>query len=269
MFNPKYKRATQRHQGGFTLMELMVGLSIGLLVVIAALGGLVVTQSTSGVVGDSARLQQTADNTFRLLGFQVQKAGAFLVGPTAANPTTLSFSGAFTGFNPVSTGAVNQIWAINGLEGASGTAPDTLRVSYEDDGDDRDCLGNRPDAAQIGIRVDSQYALDTVKKELTCLGAQVAAGTQPVADGVEDFQVTYGVQTVIAGALQYRFYTANQILDWTNIQAVNICLQLVGEKSGNPNPVTAIKGCRNQDVTSDGYLRKVFQRTFSIRNALL
>jgi type IV pilus assembly protein PilW len=110
--------------------------------------------------------------------------------------------------------------------------------------------------------------VDTARKELNCLGA-TAAGAQPIADGVEDFQVTYGVQTVAGAALQYRFYTANQILDWTNIQAVTVCLQLVGDNRGNPQPGLVVTGCRGQTVTNDGLLRKVYRRTYSLRNALL
>ncbi|ABM38210.1 PilW family protein [Polaromonas naphthalenivorans] len=275
MYNHKRTRHSKRFQRGFSLMELMVGLTIGLLVVVAALGSFLYTQISSGVVGDSARLQQEADNTFRILGFQIQQAGAINLGQSTTDPDRVIFSSAFTGFDPTTTGATaGQIFSIHGLEGAS-NAPDTLRVSYQDgNGTTHDCLGNTLltsntwNNARRNIRMDNQFTVDTAKKELNCAGA-TAAGAQPIADGVEDFQVTYGVQTVAGGVLQYQFYTADLVPDWTNIQAVTVCLQFIGENRGNPQPGLVVTGCRGQTVTNDGLLRKVFRRTYSLRNALL
>lgn len=241
----------------------MVGLTIGLLVVIAAVGSLVYTQISSTVVSDGAHLQQKTDIVFRNIGFHISQAGAIELQGTA-DPARMIFSAAFTGFDPAVTGATaGQIFAIHGLDGAS-NAPDTLRVSYEDDGVVLDCLGIRTTTV---ARVDNQFYV--LNGNLMCQGAS-AAPPQPIADGVEDFQVTYGVQTLNgAGAPQYQFYRADQIVDWTNIQAVAICLQLVGDNKGNPQPGLVTRGCRNQTITNDGLLRRVFQRTFSLRNALL
>jgi type IV pilus assembly protein PilW len=259
-------------QRGFSLMELMVGLTIGLLVVIAAMGSMVFTQTTSKVVGDSSRMQQKADMVFRNIGFHILQAGAINLAP---QPNGVAFSTDYTGFNSATTGLAGQMVSIHGLEGAS-NAPDTLRVSYQDNmlstattADQnqygvRDCLGIRPLPAFVNVD-DSFYMTGS---DLMCQGAS-AAPAQSIADGVEDFQITYGVQTVSAGANQYRFYDASQILDWTNIQAVTICLQLAGEDKGNPQPGLVITGCRGQTVVNDGLLRRVYRRTFSLRNALL
>lgn len=271
MYNHKSspRRIARKFQQGFSLIELMVGLTVGLLVVVAALGSLAYTQVSSGVVGDSARLHQEADNTFRILGFQIQQAGAINLGETTSDPAKVMFSSAFTGFDQTTTGAVSgQIFSMHGLQGA-GNAADTLRVSYQDiNGTTHDCLGNALGITHPSrnIRVDNEFSL--TNGELRCKGTANING-QPIAAGIEDFQVTYGVQTVAGSAMQYRFYTADQIIDWTNIQAVTICLQLVGEKRGNPQPGLAFTGCQGQTIANDGLLRKVFQRTYSLRNALL
>jgi type IV pilus assembly protein PilW len=243
----------------------MVGLTIGLLVVLAAIGSLVFTQVTSSVVDDSARLQQKADAIFRNMGFHVAQAGAFdlVTAPSAASSAPelakVVFSANYTGFN---TSPAGKIYNFHGLEGAS-NAPDTLRVSYEDDGTSRDCLGYRP----TGVNVDNEFTLSGT--DLTCKGA-TAAAAQSVAEGVEDFQVLYGVQTGLPGAEQYKFSVASAVTDWTNIQAVQVCIQLIGDNKGNPQPSSfVLKGCRGQTLTNDGYLRRVFWRTLSSRNALL
>jgi type IV pilus assembly protein PilW len=263
-------------QCGMSLMELMVGITIGLMVVLAAIGSLVFTQATSSVVGDSSRLQQKADSIFRNMGFHIAQAGAILVAPSSTDPSRIVFSTDYTGFDTATTGATaGQIFSIHGVNGAS-NGPDTLRVSYQDNmlSSDtaadktkygvRDCLGNRP---TTNAHVDNQFSVSGT--DLMCLGAKSTATAQSIADGVEDFQVTYGVQTIVANALQYRFYRADEIVDWSNIQAVNVCLQLTGENLGNPQPGLAMTGCRGQVIASDGLLRRVFSRTFSVRNALL
>lgn len=252
-------------------MELMVGITIGLMVVIAALGSLAFTQTTSTVVGDSSRLQQKADAVFRNMGFHIAQASAINL---VQSTNGVTFSTDYTGINPATTGLAGQIVSVHGVEGAS-NAPDTLRVSYQDNmlSTDtaanqtkygvRDCLGNRPTS---NVRVDNAFYV--AGNDLMCLGAS-AAVAQSIADGVEDFQVMYGVQTVNAGANQYRFYDASQVTDWTNIQAVAVCLQLTGDNKGNPQPGLVVTGCRGQTVANDGLLRRVYRRTFSVRNALL
>jgi hypothetical protein len=167
------------------------------------------------------------------------------------------FSGEYSGFNA-------SHFNFQGLEGAS-NAPDTLRVSYENDGNSHDCLGYGPTVATVA-NMDNEFTLSGT--DLMCKGA-TAAIAQSIADGVEDFQVLYGVQTVVLGVEQYQFFPAGTGIDWTNIQAVRVCLQLRGDNKGNPQPGPAIAGCSGDPVTNDGYLRRVFWRTLSSRNALL
>jgi type IV pilus assembly protein PilW len=66
-----------RRQAGFSLVELMVGITVGLLVVVAAVGSLAFTQASSTVVVDNAGLQQKADAIFRNIAYHVEQAGAF------------------------------------------------------------------------------------------------------------------------------------------------------------------------------------------------
>lgn len=247
-------------QRGFSLMELMVGITIGLLVVIAATGSLVYTQITSTVVGDSTRLQQKADAIFRNMGFQITQSSARnLTVPNAGEAATVVFSSAFAGFN--GTG-----FSVQGSEGAI-NAPDTLQISYQDDGVVHDCLGNRPDAASTLIKVDNQFSLSN--GNLMCAGANAAAAAQSIGDGVEDFQVTYGILTGTGSATAFQFLNAGSVTNWGIIQAVSVCLQLTGDNVGNPQTNFTFTGCQGQIVNNDGRLRRLFRRTFALRNALL
>jgi hypothetical protein len=61
-------------------------------------------------------------------------------------------------------------------------------------------MGNPADAATTNIRVDNQFSV--ASGNLMCKGADASVAAQSIADGVEDFQVTYGVQTEVAGVLR-------------------------------------------------------------------
>ena len=269
----------RRTQHGLSLIELLIGITIGLLVVIAALGSLSFTQVTSTAVGDSARLQQKANSAFRTMGFQLRQAGATEV--SQAGPA-VRFSSQFNGWNGAGR-------SLDGVEG-SGT-PDTLRLSYEDGSGARDCLGNPP-TATAGIRVDNVFYVNSGK--LMCKGAD---GTiQAILDGVEDFQVTYGLQNVTALAIpavlaasgaasaaaipasaSFRYFTATDApfgpaLPASAVTApgwsVTVCLQLRGDVRGDLPAGTSVAGCSGA-VAGDGYVRRVYRNTFSLRGTLL
>lgn len=252
-------------------MELLVGIVIGLIVVIAAIGSLSFTKITSVTVNESTQLQQKADAIFRNIGFHLAQAGSIEITPSTGDTAMVSFSPSYVGYKPITTGATvtgtaKAIYSIHGINGAgtsTSTDADTLRVSYQSNGSTRDCLGNTP----TGVSVDNQFSVSN--QELMCLGA-TAAAAQSIASGVEDFQVLYGIRT---GA-QFQYYRADQMLgagftpNWDGVQSVSICLQLIGDSQGNPQPGVTFIGCRNQNIASDGRLREIYRRTFALRNAL-
>jgi type IV pilus assembly protein PilW len=281
MYNPKIisSSAARSHlqicavstnsQRGATLIELMIGIVIGLLVVLAATGSLVYTHVSSTTMVDATRLQQKADTAFRMIGFQALQAGAIELVPTI-DPNTVIFSTAYTGVDPSVTVLPTSIVSVHGQNDV-GTNKDILRLSYEDNGRVRDCLGQ---TSATPTRVDNEFAYLPAAGgggELLCKGAAAGATAQPILDGVEDFQVTYGVRTVsAAGVESFRYFDAGAAgLDWTNVQTVNVCLQLRGETRGNPRPgYVGIAACGTVNDANDGYLRRVYRRTFSLRNTL-
>lgn len=256
----------ERFQRGVSLMELMVGITIGLLVVVAAIAALASTQLGSSTSTDASRLQLKADSLLRNMGFHITQAGAIEL-VAALDTSRVVFSPAYTGYDPATTGAAaGLVYSIWGEEGGT-SASDTLYVSYEDDGFVRDCLGARTanPAGGATSRVDNKFYRSGV--DLMCLGASNAAA-QSIADGVEDFQVQYAIQTA-AGNVQY--YNADQVPvgGWQSISAVSVCLQLVGDLQNAPSTGATTTGCRGQSISSDGKIRRVYNRTFAIRNALL
>ena len=263
-------------QRGISLLEILVGLLIGLLVVAAAVGSVVFTRSAQVTQSDSARLQQQASGVIRLIGLQLKQAGAVEMVNAANGKVT--FDTRFTGFNGV------QDVLVSGIDGG-GTNPDTLNISAQDQQSNsvpgfpggtstvRDCLGNVPDAALIGIRMQNSFSVNVAQQSLMCTGANAGATAQAVAIGVEDFQVRYAVATpgpTNNQQLQYQSAPASFInSDTSSIRAVQICLRLVGDRAqtstGTGNTVV---GCDGAIVPADGKIRRVFTNTYFLRNAV-
>lgn len=247
MYNPN----ASRQQRGTMLLEMLTGLLIGLMVTLAALGTLAFLQSSSAMQGEAFRLQQRVDIAMQAIGQQLRQAGAIEL-QTARNGAAVRFSSAFDGE------------AVRGEDGARG-ASDTLMISYQDRGDARDCLGNRPDAAQTGIRVDSRFSVAT--SMLRCLGAHRATGNQTIVDRVEDFQVAYGLRTATASGPQFQFVDAAAVgTDWSEVRAVRVCLQIASERNLQMPAADAQRDCQGRALGADGYMRRVAWATFSLRS---
>ena len=235
-------RPIGRHsQAGLSLIELLIGITIGLLVVIAAVGSLVYTRVSATTVGDSSRLQQDAATAFRVIGHQVRQAGARRV-------QTIPLSGNVE-FNPSFTGLGTTTFYV--VQGTNGANTDTLNVSFDIEPNlaAADCLG----VPATGASVTSAFSL--VGGELRCTGATTAG---PLIEGAEDFQVWYGVRN--GTTLQYQ--AAPALTD--SIETVMVCLRLGGEQSGNPGVATV--GCNGENIAADGRIRRVFFRVFNLRN---
>ena len=73
-----------RHQQGASLLELLVGILLGLLVIGAAISTLMVSRATSGTIGDISQLQQQGSYAMRVMGTQFRQAGSIDI--TSASP---------------------------------------------------------------------------------------------------------------------------------------------------------------------------------------
>jgi len=249
-------------QAGLSMVELLVGLTIGVFVLIAALGSLVLTRTSGTVIADSASLISQGNQAMRLIGFHLRQGGAIElrpVDPAAAPGSRLyQFSDLFNGND--GTGRV-----VEGVEG--GASPDTLIISYETrtDAVSRDCLGA---ATAAGLpRVQNRFFVSA--QSLMCEGS--SGGTaQAVLDQIEDFQVGYWVRQGAAPASTLVLRDASQVAGaggWANVVAVEVCLQLPGTISSHPTAAgSTFLNCRDVATAQDGRQRLVLRSTLHLRN---
>lgn len=254
MSSPDFSSAHgRRYQGGVSLVELLVGLTLGLMVVAAAIGTLIVSRTASGAVGDLSQLQQQGSYALRVIGMQMRQAGSV----TLVKDTTsalYSFSDTFIGF-----GGTSRV--VTGSDGA-GSSADTVSVSNEPlDGNHdtrpRDCLGEKAS----GARIDSTFWVDGNTRELKC---KSGAKNQALIGNVDDFQVWYRIQS--AGSSTQRM--AAQQVDaaglWGSVKSIEICLDLRGDEAGQPD-VGTYANCLGIESPKNGRLHIVFRNVFDLR----
>lgn len=76
-----------RRQRGISLIEILVGLTIGLLIVGVALGAVQISRQLAGTTSEASKLQQQASHVLRIVGNQVRQAGALQLNLAYNRPT--------------------------------------------------------------------------------------------------------------------------------------------------------------------------------------
>lgn len=229
--NPRRQSHTER---GVTLIELLVGLAIGLLVISVALGALMVSRGVSGTVTDASSIQQQAAYAMRVIGQQLRQTGSLRLD---LNPGTVAAAELYLA--PVAfeikSGDVDLSkpdWKIIEGKDSPGTGEFKLTSRFSNyleplfsnpvaQSQSRDCLGENPSATLI----ESNFRLDN--NELRC--ASFGGVIEPIVQNVANFQVTYLVQdNTTLGIPTIKSVNAAGVTNWAQVQAVEVCLVLYG-----------------------------------------
>ena len=210
----------QQAQHGLTMIELLIAMVISLLIVLAAVAALTVTQRGFSTVDSSSQLRDNIRFTTDLIqrlgvqgGFKDIKEAAKRAPPLVAgvdpdpDPNVTGFNNAvLTAGDPAGTrtprtttdGSDILILRYQNLE--------TFPSSGISDGSMIDCSGNRNAniPADRYDRMISIFHVAVSQGEPSLMCSSTTTGVpfpdpQPIVRGVENFQVLYGVQDVVAG----------------------------------------------------------------------
>lgn len=270
---PLTKQAVWAYQRGLSLVELMVGVTIGMFVVAIAIAGLMVMRGTTGTVSESTTLQQQAAYAFRVIGAQLRQAGSIELNLNLLNTPPSPALSVTEALSEVSFDPENLFNRANDTVSGTEIPSPQLTVGYQNTREYlfgsggltpgtplRDCIGNT--AASTTPVVASAFAL--VGGELRC-GADPAS-SQPVIDNVVDFQVRYLVQSdarTISPSVQR--LTASSVNNWSQVFAVEVCLDLQGVEfvdSAGAN----YSNCSGVAAPLNNRLHQVFRNVFHLRS---
>jgi len=240
-----------QRQDGFTLVELMVALLIGLFL----MGGLItLMQNNKRAFSSQALLSQLQDNerlAMTMMTDVIQQSGYF------PNPTLNTASTAFAAVTPFAAG--------QSLFGVTTSGNDSIEVRYTTATGDGvlNCSGgsNTSGANQMYTNIFSIVTNATTGvSQLVC----TLNGTQfPLVNGVTQMTALYGVNTSGSGGNVDTYMTAAQVPNWNNVVSVQVTLVFA-----NPLVNTGVAGAASTPGQSTAGQPATFsiQRNISIMN---
>ena len=262
----------QKKERGATLIELLVGLTIGLLTISVGLGAIMVSRGVTTTVSDTTTLQQQASYAFRVIGQQLRQAGGRPLNTAAdprdaatfVQPTAVTLSGLppIAGLDaPTASQFIISLRYVNASESIYPSPPSSTPIEgYLVS----DCLGSNPGIASAPI------ILNELRKNGTDLECSNSTGNvQPIISNLVDLRIRYLQQklNVADSQPQFRYASAANLspTDWPEVYGIEVCLELEGEQVIDTVGASYTK-CDGTTATRGNKLRMVFKNIFHIRN---
>ena len=240
-----------KSQQGVTLVELMVSMLVGVVLLGGVAAVYVGSKQTYGARGGMSALQENGRIAIKRLQKGVLGAGYPKNSGTA----------------PIVSDASEVTTASKLTVSADNANGDTLTVSFMPYGTyTQDCLGQN--GTVNGLIVNNYFVQNS---QLMCRGSGNKKA-QPIAEGVDNMQVLYGIDTDSDGfANQYQNAGA---ADWNNVSSIQIALLInsidnvkdVAPGAGNENQFNLLG--QNYIAPNDRLARRVFTTTIPLRNRM-
>ncbi|MDZ7592666.1 MAG: PilW family protein [Rubrivivax sp.] len=248
----RHTRHTRR-QRGISIVEIMVGLAVGL-VLMAGVAGLVVgSRQTSRVERSLLELQATGRAAVDLIAREVRKAGF-------RSDRERALADLFP------AGAAPFVTAGSVVAGFASDSGIDFRFQGSGDNWTTDCLGNA-----IGDGQEVRQTLWLEGGELRCRARNLTTNsdqTLALIPQVEALSITYGIDDDGDGfADTYR--AAAAVTDWSRVASVNVQVRLVSGDDGLADAAQPYLGFDGTAVTpGDRRLRRNYAAVVALRNLL-
>jgi type IV pilus assembly protein PilW len=223
---PVRRLPVRARQAGFTIVEMMVALGIGLVVVLGLAVAFVNMKSSFATQDKLTQLQDGERLALGMLIDSLQESGYFPDPTTNDRATLLPIS------NDATYGNMDAGQAVMGVAAVS-AAPESLSTRYASSGSDTlmNCVGSTLPAGAVH-NVRNVFYVDASTSTLACMysidgGAWVKDGTRPftLVSGVKSMSVLYGLDTDGDGSVdQYLGPASVTTALWDTVRAVRVSL---------------------------------------------
>ena len=260
----------QKHlkfQAGLTLIELMIGLAVGLLVVAVATVSLLGSRSVTGAVSDISGIQQQAAYVMRTFGTQLRQAGSLYLdlGLDADGKGEITSATAFQLRG-------NSEQAITEDAEETPTKYIVQYTGYEEPTFanagpiSRNCLG-----APGSIPAGTTTSIESI---FTLNGTDLRCNDQPIAQNVAAFQVRYLLQGTDQDDPTMLYTNSAGVADWNRVQGVEVCLVLFGTERIDLPEGASYTGCDGSTAVNittlaaprTNRMHYVFRNVFQLRS---
>ncbi|WP_338845676.1 PilW family protein [Massilia sp. W12] len=279
---------------GFSLIELMISLTIGMLIVLFVVSLYLGGRSSNRQQDDNSRMQEDGRTAMFLIGKSIKQAWygqptSYFIGGLRTDLQAPGLMGCDGGFStPSNLGNATCANAAN--------APAALQLSYRVDNTPNPTLGIGTDCNNQQAAADARGNLFVVNRfylaksnnadpfpSLMCAGNGNPT-PQPVMQNVEDMVFTYGINTTpndddrtadmytdsVAVALQRSpaspGFPETGYPPLKDVVSVGVCLQIVSPNLTNPTKQTLVD-CRGRSRTfEDKRMRLILRNVFAVRN---
>lgn len=263
-------------QSGFSLIELMVSMTIGLIIMLAVISAYLGSAGASRTAEAIGRMNEDAQMALTILSQQLRMAGVNPAQPDRSTPTHNTLTNAFAirgcdlKFSDVTTAASTA--ALTCGHSASSTGPDSISIAYEADryntiptsaGVPTDCMGSgitpstdaytRSDGATTATatiyEAENRFYVGTstsvINPTLYCKGNASANG-QPLIENIEDLQFSYGtVNPVSTTSISVTPYlTTTLVLGYLSAYGVDNDATTLTGSAGSSSRWDAVKTVR-------------------------
>lgn len=272
-----------KKQGGFSLIELMISLTLGLIVSAAVVQVMVSNNSTERLNRSIASAQENGRFIIARLRNDLIMTGRYdMLQPALNKDVDIVVEAAFVQNNPIPVIGDFSSALTKGAKEGGGTASDSLMVVLQTT---QDCRGATHGYVDEEFMVVNEYFLDGTSLKCRGYDGRVLRGLKAEVDGddaytllddVVSFQVQYGITDTIASkdntARPVKFIDADT-LDAEKkagalVVAIRIALLLKADSDVLISPVPKFKLLDEEPIQpSEERLYKQFETTITLRNS--
>jgi type IV pilus assembly protein PilW len=248
-------------QAGLSLIELMISVTLGLILMTAAVSSMLSTKQTYAVNDDLSRSQENGRLALDLMVKDLRMAG--YRNPINGSAPELFLSTACGSIDPCTS---------NG-EGA-GTASDRFAVQFDppEGGPELDCTGAAVAPKDLIANI---YQITTSNgiNSLTCQTFNVTTNTlgnpQPLINGVDSLQILYGIGP---GDSATRFVSADDVADWSEVKAARLAVlvsngAVIGSARDRDRSYIVLDA--DKQTYTDKHARSIYSTTVYFNNSAL
>ncbi|MBL1278390.1 MAG: PilW family protein [Ectothiorhodospiraceae bacterium] len=253
---------------GFTLVEIMVAITIGLLMLAGILQISQANKQSNRLQRNMGYVQENIRTAMDLLVRDIQQAG-YYEDDNPASPIPIT-TAPFRTVSAIPTGIITAAITADG----GGNANDQITLIYEVStapGITTDCLGQAPNATTSPIAgnlfIQNHYFISN--QRLMCRGN--TGNAQPLVDGVESLQILYGENTDGNPRSANRYVQAQQVTNMLNVVSVRIGMRFISRGAVRATADTTSYALLDAAAftptgATDRLLRREITTTISLRN---